>query len=103
MPPTRPIRAANRLILGLPAADRRRLLESCVPVDLAFGELLADAGAPIRHVYFPTGSFVSLLSPAEPSARIEVGLVGNEGMVGVSLALGASDSPVCSLLSRPMR
>src|SRR3989442_11644904 len=68
------------------------------PVALVFGEVLYEPGEPIRDVYFPTGSLVSLLTLVEGRLALEVGLVGREGMVGVALALGIGVSPVRALV-----
>lgn len=84
---------ANRLITALPAQSRRHFLESCEPVELGFAEILCEAGDPIRHVYFPTDSFISLVTTLDDGARLEVGIVGDEGMLGTSLALGIHISP----------
>ena len=51
-------------------------------------------GSAFSHVYFPTGSFISLIMPVDDSASLEVGLVGNEGMFGIPLVLGVDVSPV---------
>jgi len=85
---------ANRLLTALPRKDRQRFLAGCMPVELAFSEVLAEAGARIGHVYFPTQSFISLTTPTDACASLEVGLVGDEGMLGASLILGVDISPL---------
>jgi CRP-like cAMP-binding protein len=79
---------ANLLLAGLRAGDRRRLMAQCEPVELDFEEVLYEAGERIRHVYFPTASFVSLITVVDKGSNLEVGLVGTEGMLGSSLLLG---------------
>ncbi|MGF1614985.1 MAG: Crp/Fnr family transcriptional regulator [Gammaproteobacteria bacterium] len=98
MPPTNPAPAANRLLGTLPRKDRRRFLAGCEPVELAFAEVLAKPGEPIRHVYFPTESFISLTTPTNGCAKLEVGLIGDEGMLGISLILGVDVSPLHALV-----
>ncbi len=95
MPPSiKPAPAANRLLAALPRKDLQRFLAGCEPVRLAFAEILAEPGERIRHVYFPTESFISLVTPIDSRASLEVGLVGDEGMLGVSLILGVDVSPL---------
>ena len=89
---------ANRLLASLPRAEYRRLLASLEPVTLAFGEILYEPGDAIRHVYFPNDSLVSLITLADRQLALEVGMVGREGMVGVSFALGIALSPVRALV-----
>lgn len=84
---------ANDILAQLPPAARARLERLLKPVSLAFGEVLYEA-KPIRDVYFPVDCLVSLLAPLKDHLAVEVGVVGSEGMVGVSLALGASTSTV---------
>jgi CRP-like cAMP-binding protein len=82
------------LLAALPESDMRRMLAGCETVELAFADVLHSPGEHLRHVYFPTQSFISLVMPVDASASLEVGLVGNEGMFGVPLALGVNVSPV---------
>lgn len=88
----------NRLVAGLPPAERRQLLAHCEPVELAFGHRLCEAGERIRHIYFPTGGFISLISSMDGRPRLELGLVGTEGMLGVSLLVGVNDAPLRALV-----
>lgn len=89
---------SNRLLAQLPEKDRHRILSTCEEVELTSAEVLYRAGTRLRHVYFPTGAFVSLVTPLATSAGLEVALVGREGMVGVSLLLGLSVSPLNHLV-----
>jgi Crp-like helix-turn-helix domain len=99
MPLRQPVPATNRLISALPAKDRSRLLASCEEVDLVFGDVIGAPGERIRHVYFPTNnSYVSLITPVDGETSLEVGLIGNEGMHGISLVLGIDVSPLHSLI-----
>src|SRR5438445_11263838 len=77
----------NLLIASLPDAERRRLLAACERVEMRFGSVLCKQYSPIRHVYFPTGGFISLLTQLGSRPGLEVGLVGAEGAVGITLAL----------------
>ena len=88
----------NSLLAALPRKSYQRLRSGLAAVDLAFGEVLHEAGEPIRNVYFPSRSLVSLLTLVEGHLPLEVGLVGREGMVGIPLALDVSVSPVRALV-----
>lgn len=97
---TSPRRTAspNRLLASLPRRECSRLLAACEPVELEFGDVLFEADARIRDVYFPTDSFVSLLIPVEGKNHLEVAMVGNEGMIGVPLILGVDRSELRALV-----
>lgn len=88
----------NRLVAALPPAERRLLLSRCEPVELKFGEQLCEQGGRIRHAYFPIDGFVSLIASIDQGSRLEVGLVGVEGMLGVSLLVGVNDAPMRALV-----
>jgi CRP-like cAMP-binding protein len=88
----------NSLLAALPRKSYLRLLPGLAAVDLVFGDVLYEAGEPIRDVYFPSRSLVSLLTLVEGHLALEVGLVGREGMVGAPLALGVNVSPVRALV-----
>ncbi|HEY6641105.1 Crp/Fnr family transcriptional regulator [Povalibacter sp.] len=89
---------SNRLLSVLPPQSRRRFLADCEGVELEFGAVICQPGDRIRHVYFPTQSFISLVTTLDDGARLEVGIVGNEGMLGTSLLLGVNASPHLALV-----
>ncbi len=95
---TRPIPSSNRLLDRLSRSESEDLLSECSRVELTFGQILYEPNARIRHVYFPTNSFISLVIPVDGSANLEVGLVGSEGMLGVPLVLGVDASPLRALV-----
>lgn len=88
----------NTLIDLLPREDGRLLESICRPVELQVGEILQQADAPTRHVYFPTGALVSLFATCDQEPCVEVAMVGQEGMVGVQLALGGLDAPLMAIV-----
>src|SRR5450759_5487812 len=93
MPRAKHVSVPNRLLAALPRKDYRKLLPFLEPVELAFQEVLYEPHARIRHVYFPNDCFVSMLTSVDADRAAEVGLVGSEGLIGVTVALGAAVSP----------
>jgi len=85
---------ANNLIDTLPRTARNRLLAICEPVELLLDEALSANNTPIRHVYFPTGSIVSITTSSKDTPAFEVGMVGSEGMLGTQIGLGSSNYPL---------
>src|SRR5579862_1966186 len=83
----------NRLIAALPPAESRRWLPLIESVDMPLGQVLYESGGALSHVYFPTTSIVSLLYVMENGASAEIAVVGNEGIVGVSLFMGGESTP----------
>jgi CRP-like cAMP-binding protein len=89
---------ANHLLAALPRAAYRRIVAELEPVPFELGATLYEAGASPRHVYFPNDSMVSLIGMTRERNRLEVGLVGREGMVGTALALGIVVAPTSALV-----
>ena len=84
----------NRLIDDLPPKERVRVLGCCDVVELTFGNVLYETDAIVRHVYFPLNGFVSLVMLLDGRQPLEMALVGNEGMVGVTVTLGVAAAPM---------
>jgi CRP-like cAMP-binding protein len=90
--------AGNLLLDSLQAASLQRLIGGTAPVELRFSETLSEPGDSIHHAYFPIDSFISLITPGEGNAQLEIGLAGNEGMLGIPLMLGVKVSPLRALV-----
>ena len=98
MPTIKHASPENLLLATMSAEDRLRLLGDGAPIDLSLSETLNESDDRIRHVYFPIDSFISLITPGIGRAQLEIGLVGNEGMLGVPLLLGINVSPLRALV-----
>jgi CRP-like cAMP-binding protein len=79
---------SNYLLASLPNAARLHLLANCDLVELTIADVLSHPGDRMEYVYFPTGGVISLVKPLDGEGNLEIGLVGNEGMLGVTLVLG---------------
>ena len=87
----------NRLLAALSAEESERLAPHLETVSLDLSEILFRPDEQIQHVYFPLNSVVSLLTDLEDGTGMEVGLVGREGMVGVSAFLGGNETKVATV------
>jgi CRP-like cAMP-binding protein len=96
--PTKHAVPANRLLAALPRKDRERFLAACESVDLVFADIICQPGERLEHVYFPLDSTISLVTPIDGFAALEVGMIGNEGMLGITLTLGVDYSPLHALV-----
>jgi CRP-like cAMP-binding protein len=82
----------NHLLAALPDAEAQRWLPQLERVDMPLGQVLYESGGTLSHVYFPTTAIVSLLYVMENGASAEIAVVGNEGIVGISLFMGGDST-----------
>jgi CRP-like cAMP-binding protein len=82
----------NHLLAALPDAESQRWLPQLEPVEMPLGQVLYESGGTLSHVYFPTTAIVSLLYVMENGASAEIAVVGNEGIVGISLFMGGDST-----------
>ncbi len=83
----------NHLLDALPKPEFDRLLPNLELIKMKLGDALYESGGRLQHVYFPTTSIVSLLYVMEDGASAEIAVVGNEGILGVSLFMGGETTP----------
>ena len=83
----------NHLLAAIPAAVKERLFSHLQLVPMPLGKVLYESGDVLQHVYFPIDCIVSLLYVMESGASAEIAVVGNEGIVGVSLFMGGESTP----------
>jgi CRP-like cAMP-binding protein len=91
----------NRLLAALPRDEYDRLHPNLVKVSLPLKEILYEANGPIAHVFFPLNGVVSLVIIMEGGFTLEVGTIGNEGMVGTPVFLGSESSPTRAISQVP--
>src|SRR5450631_758960 len=83
----------NHLLAALPDAEWARWASLLERVQMPLGQVLYESGVALGYVYFPLTSIVSLLYVMENGASAEIAVVGNEGIVGVSLFMGGESTP----------
>ncbi|MBK8810577.1 MAG: Crp/Fnr family transcriptional regulator [Acidobacteria bacterium] len=83
----------NHLLAALPDEEFDRLRTELKPVSLALGEVIYESGEQLDHVYFPTTAIISLLFIMENGSTAEIGMAGNDGLVGIALYMGGSTTP----------
>ena len=99
MPPINfSLSSRNKLLASLARTDREYVVGACEPTELIWGKEVCRAGENIRHVYFPTDSYISLITPAGASESLEVGMVGNEGVFGVTVLLGVKATSLAGVV-----
>ena len=91
--PTTHSPSQNHLLAALPQAEFARVSPHLELVPMPLGEALYESGSRLQHVYFPTTSIVSLLYVLEDGASAEIAVVGNEGILGISLFMGGETTP----------
>ncbi len=88
----------NLLMSGIPDQDRQHLLASCELIELELAHTLNERSAPIQYIYFPTTAVISLVMPIDNSSKLEFGLIGNEGMLGIHHMLGVDTAPFSAVV-----
>jgi len=83
----------NRLLAALPADEYERLRQDLQPVSFSLGEIVYEFGAQLDYVFFPTTALVSLVYTMENGSSAEMGLTGNDGVVGIALFMGGGTMP----------
>ena len=83
----------NRLLSEIPDDDYERILPSLQQVEFSLGEVVYEFGGKLDYVYFPTTAIVSLLYTMENGSSAEMGLTGNDGIVGIALFMGGGTMP----------
>lgn len=91
----------NKLLLSLPDAEYERLAPHLQTVNLVVGEVLKDADEPAFHAYFPVDCVISLITLMEDGMTVEAGVVGREGVVGLSTFLGGGSTPNQHVVQAP--
>jgi len=79
---------ANHFLAALPGIELQRLLPHLERVAMPLGQILCEPGVTPDHVYFPTSAIVPLLHLTEDGESTEIAVIGNEGVVGISLFMG---------------
>jgi CRP-like cAMP-binding protein len=83
----------NRLLAALSATERERIFPNLQLIEMPLGKVVYEPGDTLRHVYFPTNCIVSMLYVMENGASAEISVVGNEGLIGISLFMGGETTP----------
>src|ERR1700724_2150296 len=83
----------NHLLDALPSSDYERLVPHLELVPMRLGDVLYESGVQLRYVYFPTTAILSLLYVMEDGASAEIAIVGNAGILGISLFMGGQTPP----------
>lgn len=91
----------NKLLAALPSSEYQRLLPHLETVPLPYKQTLYQPNEPIQHVYFPNRGVISLINVMEDGGAIEVATIGNEGMIGVPVLLGADRVPAETFMQVP--
>ncbi|MFL6632099.1 MAG: Crp/Fnr family transcriptional regulator [Massilia sp.] len=100
VPPVAAEHNANLLLAALPPQEMARMLPALDQVEVDVGAVLCEPGDTIRHIYFPHDCLISLMAVAEGRMTLEVGLVGREGMLGATVALGHDTTQVRAVVQR---
>jgi CRP-like cAMP-binding protein len=91
----------NRILALLPDEERKRLMLHLQPIRLVKGKVLYEVGRPISHAYFLLSGMASLVTTTAEGSSVEIGMVGNEGLVGLPVILWSDTSPYDMMIQFP--
>lgn len=91
-------RPINQILAALPESEYQTIAPHLKPVNLTSGEILSEPNQSITEIYFPQRAMISLVSIMMDGSTTEIGLIGNEGMVGLPAILGGSSTISCSIV-----
>lgn len=83
----------NDLLMHLKLPERSKFVAACESVQLFGSDILCEVGDLISHVYFPIDGFLSVITPIDEKTGFEVGMIGSEGMQGISITFGVDIAP----------
>lgn len=90
---TKPSPLQNHILAELPEAIKQPLIDQLELIEFPLGKVIYESGDDLHYVYFPTNSIVSLLYVMENGASAEISVVGNDGIVGISVFMGGVSTP----------
>ncbi len=88
----------NQIINGLPENESRMLLAQCEAVNMDFGDVLCDSNQTLMYAYFPQSGLISLLVTLPDHPSLEISMIGSEGMLGATVALGVNRFPMQAMV-----
>lgn len=101
MPALASPRLTNRLLQRVTRAERNSIINHCEAVELGSGDVVSEAGRPFRHVYFPLNALITAVSKVANHPPLEMAMIGNEGMLGSTLALGLNSAVLDAYVRGP--
>ena len=91
----------NQIMRALPATDYTRLLPELELVQMPLGWTMSESGDHVNYLHFPTSGIISLIYDLEDGSSSETALIGNEGMVGISIFMGGESMPSSTVVQSP--
>ena len=91
-------RPINKILAALPESEYQAIAPHLKPVDLTSGEIISEPNQSITEIYFPQRAMISLVSIMMDGSTTEIGIVGNEGMIGLPAILGGDSTISCSIV-----
>ena len=91
-------RPINQILAALPKSEYQIIAPHVKPVDLTSGEVISEPNQYITEIYFPQRAMISIVSIMMDGSTTEIGLIGNEGMVGLPAILGGNSTISCSIV-----